>query len=481
MATVIDCLVVSLGLDASGFKKGQKETTDALKKTKGEATRTAKEMEYRGAQAAEFFGKIKNQALGLAAVLMGGAGLKAFAGRIIESDAAVGRLADNLDMSVTSLSAWEGMAKRFGSSSEDIAGAFRNVNKIVQEITLTGNSSALIPLQRAGVDIQKFIASTTSSEERMRMLAASFHSMTAQQAQFWGQQAGFSEQTITMLRAGTGAIDAAVAKQKELSAATKQSADNAIALKNAWSDLTDTVGGFGRKALNALNPTMIGYLHMGPKGPMEFINAWADLGKKVAISMGMKPSTKSDHASGQIQHGALPSSGSAPSSNKELFARLEKANGLPKGLLDSVWQQESGRGKNMLSSKGAKGHFQFMDGTAKAYGLQDPNNLNQSATKAAQMFKDLLHEFHGNLSKALAAYNWGSGHVEKNGLNHLPLETQRYIASIRSRMDGSSRTEVTVGQINIQTQATDATGIAKSIKPAVQNYAFASQGGTGTF
>ena len=44
MATIIDSLIVSLGLDAKGFTAGQKQTIEALKKTEGEAAKTAKEM-----------------------------------------------------------------------------------------------------------------------------------------------------------------------------------------------------------------------------------------------------------------------------------------------------------------------------------------------------------------------------------------------------------------------------------------------------
>ena len=33
MATLVDALVVTLGLDSSSFKAGQKETTEGLKKT----------------------------------------------------------------------------------------------------------------------------------------------------------------------------------------------------------------------------------------------------------------------------------------------------------------------------------------------------------------------------------------------------------------------------------------------------------------
>lgn len=124
----------------------------------------------------------------------------------------------------------------------------------------------------------------------------------------------------------------------------------------------------------------------------------------------------------------------------------EKQYGLPDGLLDRIWQIESGRGRNMLSPAGAKGHFGFMGPTAEQYGLKDPNSLAESANAAARMLQDLYKKY-GDMRYALAAYNWGQGRVdkllgrtmEKHGdwsadqvdnyvLGNVPAETKRYIA-----------------------------------------------------
>jgi len=113
-----------------------------------------------------------------------------------------------------------------------------------------------------------------------------------------------------------------------------------------------------------------------------------------------------------------------------LFANLEATFGLPAGILDRMWKQESGRGKNMLSPAGAQGHFQFMPGTAKQYGLKDPNDLNASATAAARYLKDLLAMFGGDINKAVAAYNWGPGNVQKYGLGSMPGETRGYVKNV---------------------------------------------------
>ncbi|VWC53650.1 lytic transglycosylase, catalytic [Burkholderia aenigmatica] len=127
----------------------------------------------------------------------------------------------------------------------------------------------------------------------------------------------------------------------------------------------------------------------------------------------------------------------ATAESNSLFSSLESQYGLPRGLLDSVWAVESGRGANMLSPAGAMGHFQFMPATAKQYGLSDPGDLQQSATAAARMYSDLLKANGGDLDRALAAYNWGQGNLNRGGLGAAPSETRKYIAAVEASMAGA--------------------------------------------
>lgn len=117
----------------------------------------------------------------------------------------------------------------------------------------------------------------------------------------------------------------------------------------------------------------------------------------------------------------------------DLFGQLEKNKGLPPGLLDAMWSAESSRGQNMQSPKGAQGHFQFMPATAEQYGLRDPNNLQQSATAAAQMISDMVQQT-GSVPTALAAYNWGIGNLQRKGMDAAPAETRNYIQKVTANM-----------------------------------------------
>jgi hypothetical protein len=122
---------------------------------------------------------------------------------------------------------------------------------------------------------------------------------------------------------------------------------------------------------------------------------------------------------------------------QEIFKSIEDKVGLPAGFLDKMWNTESSRGRNMVSSAGAEGHFQFMPQTAKQYGLENPYDLGQSAQAAGRYMTKLLNEFHGDIRKATASYNWGEDKVEKDIAKwgaaweqHLPAETSKYIDKI---------------------------------------------------
>lgn len=118
------------------------------------------------------------------------------------------------------------------------------------------------------------------------------------------------------------------------------------------------------------------------------------------------------------------------------FGALEGKYGLPAGLLSSVSATESGGDPLAVSPKGAKGPFQFMDGTARDLGLKgmDVYDPHKSADAAARYLRYLLDATGGDLEKALASYNWGLGNVQKKGMDNLPSETRNYVPKVMAGM-----------------------------------------------
>lgn len=117
---------------------------------------------------------------------------------------------------------------------------------------------------------------------------------------------------------------------------------------------------------------------------------------------------------------------------------------LPADLLRRQIKQESGFNKDAVSPVGAEGLMQLMPGTAKDLGVTDRRDPAQSINGGARYMRQLLDRYDGDMNKALAAYNWGMGNVDKKGMDNLPEETRKYLANITAGAAGG----VNAGQVD---------------------------------
>lgn len=142
-ATVIDALLVTLGLDTSDFRKGQKDVSDDLKKQREDAKKTAKEMAEQGKKAAAFFSSIKTELLALTGVTVTAGGLMSLVKNTTSSLMDLSIQSKALGMTARELDGFGKAAESAGSSFERIMAALQGFQAAKQG-SLFGDTSSPI-------------------------------------------------------------------------------------------------------------------------------------------------------------------------------------------------------------------------------------------------------------------------------------------------------------------------------------------------
>jgi hypothetical protein len=134
------------------------------------------------------------------------------------------------------------------------------------------------------------------------------------------------------------------------------------------------------------------------------------------------------------ENNAQPSASSSKDTVCEALATAAAANDLPVRFFVRLIWQESRFDPAAISRAGAQGVAQFMPGTAKMRGLEDPFNPTEAIAKSAELLRDLNRDF-GNLGLAAAAYNAGPRRVRDwlGGRRSLPNETRAYVNIVTGR------------------------------------------------
>jgi soluble lytic murein transglycosylase-like protein len=152
-------------------------------------------------------------------------------------------------------------------------------------------------------------------------------------------------------------------------------------------------------------------------------------------------------------------------------------------LAQAVKMVESAGDPNAVSSKGAVGTMQTMPGTLRdpGYGVRPAQNNTPAELERVgrDYLQAMIAKYPGNLSHALAAYNWGPGNTDKwvaAGADpaKLPKETRDYIPKVMARLGGQApQTAAAPAQAPTAGMPTQAAAPAQA--PAAPDMAFSPE------
>ena len=490
MATVIDSLLIELGIDASKFNSEQKKIVADLKKISEEAEKTAnaevesskkaedatkktgaekkksatedkkttvekkkaseeenkagkqsdkiaKETHVNTKKTADGFDKAKDAVMGFGVAFLGLEGIKALNAMVSETaknSAELGRQSIILGVPSEELQSWGALAKAVGGSEEDVIGSLQSIQSALTDFATWGGSQGAIVsasiLQLDTKDIDKFdvVAEKVKKYiEDTKDKMPGGETAAIQRAKMFTGQFGYNESTFKLLLLGGDALKELSEEYKKIGHVTPELIALSTEYTKANATLSQSFTGVKNVITEGMFPALITLTDLLSKGLKAYAN-YAQYFHNIPFVKAIKKQIFGEEA--EVVSNANTGAGGPITNTDALFASIEKENGLPPGTMKMVRQIESGGNNNAVSGKGAKGPFQMTDPTAAAYGAggADVFDVTKAGRASGKFLGHLLKKYH-SMDQALAGYNMGEPNLDKvlSGKMGMPSETQGYL------------------------------------------------------
>lgn len=480
MATVIDALVVELGLDPSKFTKGLKEALEAAAKGKDALGKGGKEIEAGVKSMTETFSKLRDNVLGLAVLFTGGLGIKEFVKSVTNSDVAVGRLAQVTGESTHAISLWRNAGILAGGTGDSFTNILHTMTRGMAQLQRTGTSELIPVFRELGIDISKF---NDASQLTLAVIQAiQDQKVDPARGELILQSFGADDAAISAILRGKDAIQEYLNQAQRVG--TIMEGDDKIArnLANAWDELALSSTNAGRRILHDLAPSLTSILH--------WASEWYSVGSgsqrvnDVAHFLGLGDVVKirgklgGDSSIKFPEKAATSGSGAFSSQvDKEAFIRAEAIKrGIDPDIAMKVARSEGFDTfqSSVIRRDGTRepsfGAFQLYTGGGLGNIFQKQTGLDPADPKNERATIEFA------LDQAKAG-GWSPWHGWRGAPN---AGIGAGVAANSGSGGGSSttKTDVHIDTINVTTAATDAPGIARDIGAALRTTSMAVQANT---
>jgi hypothetical protein len=287
--TIIDALVVKLGLDSSDLTKGTSAATKNLKDLEGASKSTeggVKKLGDQSKQSASGVDTLTKSVGALLAIFGGAYALRAFVEDTIASSAALDRLSKNLNVSAGEITAWGNAAEELGGSAKGVQSSMQLLSKAQTDIQLTGASGLIPYFNMLGVSLADANGHALKATDILEQLAGAAEGKDRRTMNNVFARIGFDEGTINLLLRGRSELELTLKRQKEYGEQAAKFAPEAAKLQRSLVDIKQSFTLLGLSLLQQAAPAIekvlgvLSSLGNWVQNNMEFIK---DLGKVLGV------------------------------------------------------------------------------------------------------------------------------------------------------------------------------------------------------
>lgn len=258
MATIIDSLLVKLGLDSSEFEAKKSKVDKGLKDTGAEAEKTGSKLKKSGKDGADGFENVAKSAAKFLAIIGGTMAVKRFAQDMIESSAALDRFAKNLGSNVETVTAWGNAAEVAGGSASGLQNTLSMLSKAQTQLMLTGESNLIPYFSALGVSMTDAYGKALPVNKLLMEVGQSLLAKTPdrQTAFNMGQMMGIDADTLNLILRERKEVEALLKQQSEYADAMRKFAPDADKLNRMMVEGKQAFALFGLELLQRATPAL---------------------------------------------------------------------------------------------------------------------------------------------------------------------------------------------------------------------------------
>jgi flagellum-specific peptidoglycan hydrolase FlgJ len=259
MPTIIDSLIVKLGLDSKDLDSKSGSAGKKLKDVEDQSKKTEHGVKKIGTASKETAAGVETltRTMGSFLALVGGTmAIKAFVTDFISANAELYRFSQNLGLSVSTISAWGNASEELGGSAKGLQGTMDMLSKSQTELRLTGQSSLIPYFAALGVSMATVTGQARPVDEILLDLSDRFSKMDRTTANNMGRMMGIDQGTMNLLLKGRKELELTIARQKESTAVTEAQAEAAQKLQTQIVDIKQKFVAFGNSLMVAAAPAL---------------------------------------------------------------------------------------------------------------------------------------------------------------------------------------------------------------------------------